>query len=363
MTILASIPSPTTAVWHLGWLPIRAYAVCIIIGILAASYITERRMRSRGAPENIILDIAVWAVPFGIVGARIYHVITSNELYFGPGRDWVKMFYIWEGGLGIWGAVIGGAIGAWLACRSLKIPLSFVADALAPGLPLAQGIGRLGNWFNNELYGRATTLPWGLKVHQMSESDPGHAVIGPDGNAITLPGMYHPTFLYELIWDVGTALLVYLADRKYRFGKGRAFALYVMVYTVGRFWVEYLRIDEANHILGLRLNDWTSIIVFLGALIYFVKVKGPFSRLVPAAGGGFRIAADDADEGDLETEDAEPEGAEPEGAGTQDARDDKPDASGPDTGPGDQAGDDDGDSESSDDSGGERANQASSGKK
>ena len=155
MTILASIPSPTTAVWHLGWLPIRAYALCIIVGILAACYITERRMRRRGAPENVILDIAVWAVPFGIIGARIYHVITSPELYFGKGQDWVKIFYIWEGGLGIWGAIIGGAVGAWLACRSLRIPLTFVADALAPGLAVAQGIGRLGNWFNNELYGRA----------------------------------------------------------------------------------------------------------------------------------------------------------------------------------------------------------------
>ena len=299
MTILASIPSPTTAVWHLGWLPIRAYALCIIVGILAACYITERRMRMRGAPENVILDIAVWAVPFGIIGARIYHVITSTDLYFGKGQDWVQMFYIWKGGLGIWGAVIGGAVGAWLACRSLKIPFSFVADALAPGLPVAQGIGRLGNWFNNELYGRATTLPWGLKVHQMSDQDQGQAVIGPDGKAINLPGLYHPTFLYELIWDLGTAVLVFMADRKYKFGKGRAFALYVMAYTAGRFWIEYLRIDEASHILGLRLNDWTAIILFLAALIYFVRVKGPFSRIVPDGSGGYRIAADDADQGDL----------------------------------------------------------------
>jgi prolipoprotein diacylglyceryl transferase len=298
VTILASIPSPTTAVWHLGWLPIRAYALCIIVGILVACYTTERRMRRRGAPANVILDIAVWAVPFGIIGARVYHVITSPELYFDKGQDWVKMFYIWEGGLGIWGAVIGGAIGAWLACRSLRIPLTFVADALAPGLPLAQGIGRLGNWFNNELYGRRTTLPWGLQVHQMSDQDQGKAVIGPDGQAVTLPGLYHPTFLYELIWDLGTALLVFLADRKFKFGKGRAFALYVMAYTAGRFWIEYLRIDEANHFLGLRLNDWTALILFLAALIYFVMVKGPFSRIVPTADGGYRIAVNDEDQGD-----------------------------------------------------------------
>jgi prolipoprotein diacylglyceryl transferase len=194
---LASIPSPSTAVWHLGPLPVRAYALCIVVGIIAAAMIAERRMRSRGAPQYAILDVAVWAVPFGIVGARIYNVITSWQVYFGKGGTGaLSTLYIWQGGLGIWGAVAGGAVGALIACRKLGIPLTFVADCLAPGLAVAQGLGRFGNWFNNELYGKATTLPWGLKVHQMDPSNQGHALVGPDGHALLLPGLYQPTFLY-----------------------------------------------------------------------------------------------------------------------------------------------------------------------
>ncbi len=212
-------------------------------------------MRARGAAPYAILDISVWAVPCGIIGARIYHVITSPQLYFGKGGNPVGVFYIWQGGLGIWGAVAGGAFGAWVAARRLGIPLSFVADALAPGLPVAQAIGRFGNYFNNELYGRHTTLPWGLRVH--AEMVDGKAV--PVEGQLYLPGLYHPTFLYEVIWDLGVALLVYLLDRKFKFGRGRAFAVYVMAYTAGRAWIEYLRIDEANHFLGLRINDWVSL--------------------------------------------------------------------------------------------------------
>lgn len=294
---LASIPSPSTAVWHLGPLPVRAYALCIVVGIIVACYITEKRMRSRGAPDFAILDIAVWAVPFGIVGARIYHVITSPAPYFGRGGDPAAVVYIWNGGLGIWGAVAGGGLGAWIACRRLGIPFSFVADAIAPALPIAQGIGRFGNWFNNELYGRLTTLPWGLKIHEMDPANPGHALVGPDDKPLLLQGLYHPTFLYEAIWDIGTAVLVFALDRRYKFGKGRAFALYVMVYTVGRGWVEYLRIDPATHFLGLRINDWTSIVVFLGALAYFLIAKAPASRLVDDGADGLRIATGPDDQG------------------------------------------------------------------
>src|SRR5688572_21048327 len=231
---LASIPSPSTAVWHLGPVPLRAYALCIIAGIVVACIVTDRRMRSRGAPPWSVLDIAMWAVPFGIVGARIYHVISSPDDYFGHGMDgFAKAFKIWEGGLGIWGAVAGGAVGAWLGCRQLGIKFSFVADCIAVGLPLAQAVGRLGNWFNNELHGGPTDLPWGLQVHQMSTGAPGdpkvgEALTGPDGQPLLLEGTYHPTFLYELLWNLGVAGLVYWLDKKYKFGKGRAFALYVM---------------------------------------------------------------------------------------------------------------------------------------
>ncbi|MFF5172143.1 prolipoprotein diacylglyceryl transferase [Micromonospora sp. NPDC000089] len=280
-TPLAALPSPTTAVWQLGPLPIRAYALCIIVGIVVACWVTERRLRQRGVAPGAVLDIAVWAVPTGIIGARIYHVITSPEKYFGTGGDPWKAFAIWEGGLGIWGAVAGGAVGAWIAARQLGIPLTVVADALAPGLPIAQAIGRFGNWFNNELYGGRTTLPWGLEIHRMDPDNPGHALRDDAGAPIQEPGLYHPTFLYEALWNLGVAALVFALDRRLRLGRGRAFALYVMGYTVGRFWIELMRTDEANTILGVRLNVWTAGLVFLGALAYFVLVRGPREYLVP----------------------------------------------------------------------------------
>jgi prolipoprotein diacylglyceryl transferase len=277
---IAAIPSPTTSVWHVLGLPVRAYALCIVLGIVAAVLIMEYRLRHRGVAPWASLDMAVWAVPFGIVGARIYHVITSPQDYFGAGGEPIRAFYIWEGGLGIWGAVAGGALGAWLAARQLGLPLSVFADSLAPGLPVAQAIGRFGNWFNNELYGKVTTLPWGLRVHDMDRANPGHATV-IDGKAVTLPDLYHPTFLYEAVWDLGVAALVWLLDRKYKFGRGRAFAVYVMAYTAGRFWIEMLRVDEANHFFGVRLNVFTAILLFVLALIYFLVVRGPRAYVVP----------------------------------------------------------------------------------
>jgi hypothetical protein len=170
---------------------------------------------------------------------------------------------------------------------------TFVADCIAVGLPLAQAVGRLGNWFNNELYGGPTTLPWGLEVHRMSSGGPGNPPVGQamtvDGQPVLEPGLYHPTFLYELLWNLGVAGLVFWLDRKYKFGKGRAFALYVMAYTAGRAWIEAMRTDEAEIILGQRLNVWVSLLVFLGALAYFVTVKGPQEFVIPALDGkGFQ---------------------------------------------------------------------------
>jgi prolipoprotein diacylglyceryl transferase len=271
---LAAIPSPTQGVWHLGPIPIRAYALCILLGIVAAVAIAEVRLRHRGAPKWLTLDVAIWAVPFGLIGGRIYHVITSPEAYFGVNGSPIKAFAIWEGGLGIWGAIALGGVGAWIACRRLGLPLTFFADALAPGLPVAQAIGRLGNWFNNELYGRPTSLPWGMTVYDYDLSA-GKAVTRNGEPAELAGGPFHPTFLYELVWNLGVALLVYLVDRRWKLGRGRAFALYVMAYTAGRFWIEALRVDDAHSFIGVRLNGWVSILVFLGALIYFVRVKGP----------------------------------------------------------------------------------------
>ncbi|MFF3945438.1 prolipoprotein diacylglyceryl transferase [Streptomyces sp. NPDC001902] len=259
MELIAFIPSPSRGVIHLGPIPLRGYAFCIIIGVFVAVWLGGRRWVARGGLKTTVADIAVWAVPFGLVGGRLYHVITSYELYFGEGKDWVNAFKIWEGGLGIWGAIALGALGAWIGCRRRGISLPAYADAVAPGIAFAQAIGRWGNWFNQELYGRATDVPWALKI------DSAHR----PADSLDV-ATYHPTFLYESLWCVGVALLVIWADRRFRLGHGRAFALYVAAYTVGRFWIEYLRVDDAHHVLGLRLNDWTSILVFVAAVVYIV---------------------------------------------------------------------------------------------
>ncbi|MDG4788702.1 prolipoprotein diacylglyceryl transferase [Micromonospora sp. WMMD1102] len=295
----AALPSPANAVWQLGPVPVRAYALCIVLGIVVACAVTELRLRRRGAAPWAVLDIAVWAVPFGIVGARIYHVITSPGSYFGEGGEPLRALYIWEGGLGIWGAVAGGAVGAWLAARQLGLPLTMVADALAPGMPLAQAVGRIGNWFNNELFGGQTTLPWGLEIHRMDQANPGKALLDDSGNPVLEPGLFHPTFLYEALWNVGVAGLVLFLDRRLKLGRGRAFALYVMGYTVGRFWIEMMRTDEATEILGARLNVWTAVLVFLGALVYFVRVRGPQEFLVPVGGAPAPLAAGDTAASDV----------------------------------------------------------------
>jgi prolipoprotein diacylglyceryl transferase len=256
---LAYIPSPSRSVIHLGPIPLRGYAFCIILGVFVAVWLANRRWVARGGQPGTVGDIAVWAVLFGLVGGRLYHVITTYEPYFGKGGHPVDALKIWEGGLGIWGAIALGALGAWIGCRRRGVPLPAYADAAAPGIVLAQAIGRWGNWFNQELYGKPTTLPWALKISE--DKRPPTSL-----DAAT----YHPTFLYESIWCIGVALLVLWADRRFKLGHGRAFALYVAAYTVGRAWIEYLRVDEAHHILGLRLNDWTSMVVFVAAVAYLV---------------------------------------------------------------------------------------------
>jgi prolipoprotein diacylglyceryl transferase len=265
---LADLPSPTKAQYHLGPIPVRMYAMCILAGILVAVWLGGKRWRARGGRPREVADIAIWAVPFGLAGGRLYHVLTSSGLYFGKDRDWVKAFYVWQGGLGIWGAIALGALGAYIGCRRRGASLRTFADAAAPGIVLAQAIGRWGNWFNNELYGSHTSLPWGLQVHVMGSLTQ-TAVLGADGQPELVPGgPFHPAFLYESLWCAGVAALVIWADRKFTLGHGRAFALYVAAYTAGRFWIEALRTDPAHHVLGMRLNDWTAILVFLGAVAY-----------------------------------------------------------------------------------------------
>jgi prolipoprotein diacylglyceryl transferase len=257
--IPAFIPSPGQGVWHLGPLPLRAYAICILIGIFAGYWLGRRRWVARGGSPEVLADVIMWAVPFGLVGARIYHVITDAELYFGAGKHPIDALKIWHGGLGIWGAVAFGALGAWIACRRHKVPFLAVADAMAPGIALAQVIGRFGNYFNQELFGRPTNHFWGLKI------DPAHR---PPGYADF--ATFHPTFLYEAIWNLGVIALVILADRRFKLGHGRAFALYVAGYTAGRAWIENLRIDTVNHFAGLRLNVWTALIMFVLSVVYLI---------------------------------------------------------------------------------------------
>ncbi|MEU9592236.1 prolipoprotein diacylglyceryl transferase [Streptomyces sp. NPDC048193] len=282
---LAFIPSPSRGVLHLGPIPLRGYAFCIIIGVFVAVWLGNKRWIARGGRAGTVADIAVWAVPFGLIGGRLYHVITDYELYFSEGRDWVDAFKIWEGGLGIWGAIALGALGAWIGARRRGIPMPAYADAVAPGIAIAQALGRWGNWFNQELYGKPTDLPWALKITSSA-----------DGR---VPGTYHPTFLYESLWCIGVALLVIWADRRFKLGHGRAFALYVAAYCAGRFWIEYMRVDDAHHILGLRLNNWTALFVFLLAVLYMVLSArmrpGREAVVEPGAEGSDANTGDDAD--------------------------------------------------------------------
>ncbi|MEW2456068.1 prolipoprotein diacylglyceryl transferase [Streptomyces albus] len=314
METLAFIPSPSASEIHLGPLPLRGYALCIILGVFVAVWLGGRRWVARGGQPGTVADIAVWAVPFGLVGGRLYHVVTDYQLYFGEGRDPVDALRIWDGGLGIWGAIALGALGAWIGCRRRGIALPAYADAVAPGIVLAQALGRWGNWFNQELFGRPTDLPWALKI------DPAHRPVDtPD------VGTYHPTFLYESLWCVGVALLVIWADRRFKLGHGRAFALYVAAYTVGRFWIEYMRVDDAHHVLGMRLNNWTAIVVFLAAVAYIVisakKRPGREEKVEPDSGeGGGDAAAPAAPAEDGEpVKDAEPGEADAaaKGAGSE----------------------------------------------
>ncbi|OAH14396.1 prolipoprotein diacylglyceryl transferase [Streptomyces jeddahensis] len=283
---LAFIPSPSRGVLYLGPIPLRGYAFCIIIGVFVAVWLGNKRWIARGGQSGTVADIAVWAVPFGLVGGRLYHVITDYELYFSEGRDWVNAFKVWEGGLGIWGAIALGALGAWIGCRRRGIPLPAYADAVAPGIAFAQAIGRWGNWFNQELYGRATDVPWAVEI---TSSEDGR-----------IPGTYHPTFLYESLWCIGVALLVIWADRRFKLGHGRAFALYVAAYCTGRFWIEYMRVDEAHHILGLRLNNWTALLVFLLAVIYIVVS----AKRRPGREEVVEPGAEGSDEGEKATEES-----------------------------------------------------------
>lgn len=270
--IAAGIPSPSQGVWYLGPIPLRAYGIIIAAGMIIGVWWTARRYRDRGGNPDTLYDAALWAIPFGVVGARIYHVITSPDAYFGPGGDPMLAFQIWRGGLGIWGGVALGALGVYIAVKRAGVRLGPIADSLAPALLVAQAIGRWGNWFNQELFGAPTTMPWGLQI------DAAHM---PDGYPVGT--LFHPTFLYECLWNLAAAALIVWFDRRHRFAGGQVFGLYLMAYTAGRSWIEMLRIDDAHRVLGLRLNVWTSLLVFaLGVAVFIVAGRlGRSTRVVP----------------------------------------------------------------------------------
>jgi len=261
------IPSPSLSSFSVGPLTIHFYALCIITGIAAAIWIGRKRYANLGGNPDDVSEVAIWAVPFGIIGGRIYHVITSPAQYFGANGNPLDALRIWEGGLGIWGAISLGAVGAYLYFRTHKTTLNFrqLLDSLAPGVVVAQAIGRIGNYFNQEVFGKPTELPWGLEIDPVNR---------PDG--FESYATFHPTFLYELLWCLVVAVLLIKLPgflKQITSKQGDIFALYILGYTLGRVWIESLRIDEANLILGLRLNIWVSLIVLLTASAYLIASK------------------------------------------------------------------------------------------
>lgn len=270
-----SIPSPDEA-WRTleipvpwGIIPIQMYALCILTGIVLATIITSRRLTKRGAEPGIVLDIALWAVPLGIIGARLYHVLTHPGDYFYEGANVWNPFEpgaiwnIWEGGNAIYGSLIGGAVGVFIGCRMTGIRFFSFADALAPGLLVAQATGRLGNWFNHELFGGPTDLPWGLEI---DSSNPAFPAGLPDGT------LFHPTFLYEIIWNLAGAALIIFLERKINLRWGKAFAVYLIWYGVGRAFFESIRVDPSEMLFGIRSNVWASFAaIVLGVVIFLVQ--------------------------------------------------------------------------------------------
>lgn len=262
MFVWLAIPSPDSGVWNLGPIPLRAYAISIILGIIVAVWLGDKRWRKFGGNAVEISDIAVWAIPFGIIGGRIYHVATDPQLYFAAGKNPVDALKIWQGGLGIWGAIAAGAVGVWIAANRRGIYFGPLADALAPGILLAQAIGRWGNYFNQELFGSPTDLPWGLEI-ALQERPGGYQEFET----------FHPTFLYESIWCLLVALFLLFAEKRWQLKNGQIFALYMGLYSLGRLAIEQLRIDPVNEAAGFRLNTFTALIVIALAIVLFRRLR------------------------------------------------------------------------------------------
>jgi prolipoprotein diacylglyceryl transferase len=258
----ALLPSPSRSLWHLGPIPVQAYAVCVIAGIVAGLWVANRRYIGVGGRPGLILDMATMAIPAGFVGARIYSVVTGYEPYFGRGHDWAHVFRIWDGGLGVPGAVAGGAVGAWLVCRRERAALAPIAGAVAPGLAFAQAIGRLGNWFDQANYGRPSSLPWAVEI------SPEHRLAG----YLTVPA-FQPTFLYESLWDAFVGVAVIYAAHRFQLRGDRTFALYAGLYAVGRFLTQALAVYYSPHLLGLRVDQVVMILVLAASAGYLYLTR------------------------------------------------------------------------------------------
>lgn len=256
--MLAYIPSPPTNGFNLGPIRFHLYGLMIALGVIAAVWLAQRQWERIGGRPRTFSTLALWAVPGGLIGARVYSLCTSWNV--DTGGHWLRAFAVWDGGLGIWGGVVGGIATGLYGAHRLRLPWAPLLDCVAPALVLAQAIGRIGNYFNQELYGWRSNLPWAVKIdHPLIDPLTGHVIAGP--------GTFQPTFLYELIGDVAVVFLVLWAMRRFRIRRGFAFAVYCAGYTFVRFFTEYMRIDVAHRYLGLRLNDWSSIIVFAGAVV------------------------------------------------------------------------------------------------
>jgi prolipoprotein diacylglyceryl transferase len=267
--VLAFIPSPHSSTFELGPLVVHLYGLTLLVAILLCCWLTAVQWRRLGGDSDLVVRVAVWGVAFGVVGARAYHDLTSwSEV---PSPKWKGIFEVWHGGLGVWGGILLGTLAGTLVVRRAGQPVALFMDTVAPGLLLAQGVGRIGNWWNQELFGKPTDLPWALKI------DVDHRPAQYLERAT-----FHPTFLYELIWDLaGVALLIW-AGRRFRIRPPGLFALYVSYYCFGRFFEELLRVDPAHHFGGLRLNAWVSIGCFLVSTVFFVWWQRRGRR-----GGGF----------------------------------------------------------------------------
>jgi prolipoprotein diacylglyceryl transferase len=265
VNIWTSIPSPEISFIELGPFRLHFYALFILTGIILALILTESRLRSRGAEAGLALDISLWAIPFGILGGRFFHVITHPNDYFFAGADLLAVFRIWEGGLAIYGALIFGSLGAYIGARQAGIRFVSYLDAVAPGVLLAQAVGRWGNYFNNELFGLPTDLPWGLEI---SSSNPAYPAGLPDGV------LFHPTFLYESIWSLAGVALLLALDRRFNLRWGKMIGLYLVYYSIGRIWVEAIRIDPSEILLGLRINIWSAIAgILVGLAVLLIQSR------------------------------------------------------------------------------------------